>query len=90
MVDINIHIDNHKYNMFNATGLKRLGFHFIMTKLLAQKQKRTYKLWVGENLAGTEGVFLGRLVWVFMGDLAEAGHAAGQLTLLQGQQVTLV
>lgn len=25
-----------------------------------------------------------------MGDLAEAGHAVGQLTLLQGLQVTLV
>lgn len=25
-----------------------------------------------------------------MGDFAEAGHAAGQLTLLQGQQVTPV
>lgn len=58
--------------------------------LLAHKQRWTYKLWVGEYLAGSERIFLGRLVWVFMGDLAEAGHAAGQLTLLQGLQVALV
>jgi len=58
--------------------------------LLAKKRKWTHELWLGEYLAGNEGIFLRRLVWVFMGDLAEAGHAAGQLALLQGLQVTLV
>ena len=58
--------------------------------LLSCNLKWTYKLWVGEDLAGAEWVFFWRLVGVLMGDLAEAGHAAGQLTLLQGLQVTLV
>ena len=58
--------------------------------LLAHMQRWTYKLWVGEYLAGSERILLRRLVWVFMGDLAEAGHAAGQLTLLQGLQVAPV
>lgn len=49
-----------------------------------------YELRAGEYLTGGERVFLWRLVRVFVGDLAEAGHAAGQLTLLQGQQVAAV
>lgn len=55
-----------------------------------QDKAQTYELWVGENLAGGERVLLRRLVRVFAGDLAEAGHAAGERTLLQRHQVAAV
>lgn len=54
------------------------------------RQRQTYKLRVGENLAGRERVFLRGLVRVFAGHLAEARHAAGERTLLQRQQVAAV
>lgn len=49
-----------------------------------------YKLWVWEYLTSRQGILLRRLVWVFMGEFAENRQTAGELILLQRQQVAVV
>lgn len=81
-----------QYGRFNFSPLVKKGDTLLVCIMepLRYNKGYIYKLWVREYLTSRQGILLRWLIWVFMGEFAEDRQTAGELILLQRQQVAAV